>query len=62
MSAPPWIEWLPEGGLLFFVVLFVSMLAWVAVTWGRASWTTNAHIPLDDGTTNQNSRSEVTHG
>ncbi len=62
MSAPPWIEWLPEGGLLFFLVLFLSVLVWVFLTWSRASWTNNARIPLDDGTTAQTNRSEVSHG
>ena len=60
MSPPPWIELLPEGGLLFFLVLFLAVLAWVFFTGTRDSWNQRARIPLDDGTPRE--RNEVTHG
>jgi len=62
MSIPPWIDILPEGGLLFFIVLFAAVLAYVFLTGTRATWAQHANIPLDDGTPSTSEGNEVTHG
>ncbi len=61
MSPPPWIEWLPQGGLLFFIALFTAVVAWVFFTGSRTTWAQRANIPLDDGIPTP-SRKEVNHG
>ncbi len=62
MSPPPWIDILPEGGLLFFMVLFAAVLAYVFLTGTRATWAQHANIPLDDGIPSAPPQNEVTHG
>ena len=62
MSVPPWIELLPEGGLLFFMVLFAAVLTWVFFSGSRAAWAHRASLPLDDAAPSTSTGTEVTHG
>ncbi len=47
---PAALAWLPQAGLVIFLLLFVALVSWVLLSGSRASWKQRSRLPLEDGT------------